>query len=161
MRVIGIDPGLSGALAVVVGKPKQAIKVEGMHDLPTVAETTSSGKTRRRIDPVKLRDLLIDIGPVDKIIVERLVAPPGISAMSGYSMGATAATIATVLRLLELDFQLVSANVWKRGLDLPSDKEAARQWACRYFEDDRWWKRKMDHNRAEAACLGVWGVLAK
>lgn len=157
MRVIAIDPGISGALAVVSGKAG-ALQIEAMHDLPTIAEKTSTGKTRRRIDPVALAALIDTIPKPDKIIVERLVAPPGISGMAAYSLGATAATLATVLSLAGLSYKLVSPVVWKRALDVPADKEAARQYAGKLFKDSAHWQRKKDHNRAEAALIGAYAV---
>lgn len=159
MRVLSIDPGISGALAVISGKPG-AVKVEAVHDLPTYSEKTSSGKTRRYIDPVALAALIETIGPVDRVVIERLVAPPGISGLAAYSLGATAATIATVLRLAGTNFKLVSSVVWKKAIDCPADKEAARQMASRIFKDDKFWPRRKDHNRAESCLIGVWAVMS-
>ena len=159
MRVIGIDPGLSGALAVV-NSVDGTFTVEAVYDLPTYSEKTSTGKTRRYIDPVALSALLKAIGKVDRVIVERLSAPPGISGMAAYSLGATAATLATVLKLAKFSYKLTSPVVWKRALDVPADKEAARQFACRFFKHDNYWPLKKSHNRAEAALLAVWGIMA-
>ena len=159
MRVIGIDPGLSGALAVVSGKPG-ALKVEAVHDLPTYAEKTSTGKVRRHIDPVALAELIETIGPVDRVQCERMIAPPGVSGMAAFSMGATMATIGTVLKMARLSYRLVSPVVWKRALEAPADKESARQYAGRLFKDSAHWQRKKDHNRAEAALIAAHAVIA-
>ena len=159
VRVIGIDPGLSGALAVVSGQPG-AFKVEAVYDLPTYSEKTSTGKNRRFIDPVALSAMIKTVGPVDQVTVERLSAPPGISGLAAYSLGATAATLATVLRLAKLSYRLTSPVVWKRALDVPADKEAARQFACRFFGHDNYWPLKKSHNRAEAALLAAWTIMA-
>lgn len=159
LRVLSIDPGINGAAAVVAGKPDN-FKVEAVHDLPTISEKNTSGKTRRRIDPVALHELVEGIGKVDQVVCERLVAPPGISGMAAYSMGATAATISTVLALADQPMRLVSPGVWKRGLEAPADKEAARQLASRLFKSDEFWKLKKDHNRAEAALIGLWGLIS-
>jgi len=160
VRVIGVDPGLSGALAVVSGQPG-AFVVEAVHDLPTYSEKTSTGKVRRFIDPVKLAALLDDIGSVDRIVCERMVAPPAISGMSAFSMGATMATIVAVLRMAGfLGYRLVTSNTWKRALDVPADKEAARKHAIKLFASDAHWKLKKDHNRAEAALIAAYAVLS-
>lgn len=159
MRVIAIDPGLSGAIAVVSGKAS-ALHVEAVYDLPSLAEKTSTGKTRRRIDPVALHELIQSLGKADRVICERMIAPPGVSGMAAFSMGATMATISTVLALSGLPLKLVSSNIWKRALDAPADKEAARQFAIRLYGTDAHWQRKKDHNRAESALIGAYGVLA-
>ena len=154
MRVIGIDPGLSGALAVISGKPNEWV-IEAVYDLPTYAEKTSTGKNRRFIDPVALSKLLKTIGKVDRVQCERMIAPPGVSGMSAFSMGATMATIAATLRIARIPYKLVSSGVWKRALEVPADKEAARQFASRLFQSSEHWQRKMDHNRAEAALIAA------
>lgn len=160
MRVLAIDPGVTGALAVVSGKKGQVLTVEAVHDLPTYVEKTASGKKRQYIDAIALRDMIDAIGPVDAVVVERLSAPPGIASTVAYSLGATAATIATVLRLAQKTYKLVSPAIWKRGLQAPADKESARNHASRLFKTDKAWPRKKDHNRAEAALIGAWLVLA-
>jgi hypothetical protein len=161
VRVIGIDPGLSGALAVVNAAADGTFTVEAMHDLPTYAEKTSSGKNRRFIDPVAFAALLDEIGPVDRVVCERMIAPPAVSGMSAFSMGATMATIIAVLRMAGLfGYKLVTAGVWKRALDVPADKEAARKHAIKLFESDAHWKLKKDHNRAEAALIAAYAVLS-
>ena len=159
VRVIGIDPGLSGALAVVNGVDG-TFTVEAVYDLPTYSEKTSTGKNRRYIDPVALSALLKAIGKVDRVQCERMIAPPGVSGMAAFSMGATMATIAATLRIARIPYKLVSSGVWKRALDVPADKEAARQFACRFFKHDTYWPLKKSHNRAEAALLAVWTIVA-
>ena len=158
MIVVGIDPGVSGALAIIEGEGN-TWAVRSVYDLPVVQERTSAGKMRRHIDPVALYALLDGLGPVDRIVVERLNAPPGISGVAAYSLGATAATISTVLALLGLGVKLVSSSVWKRAMEVPKDKEAARQFATERFGTTEYWRRKLDHNRAEAALIALYGAL--
>lgn len=159
MKVLAIDPGLSGAIAIVVGKPEE-YRVEAVHDLPTTVEKTSSGKLKRKLDPVLLNRMVKEMLPVDLVICERMIAPPGISGLAAMSMGITVGTISTVLKLAKVDLKLVSANVWKRGLDVSADKESARLHASRLFKSDEFWVRKKDHNRAEAALIGLWGLMS-
>lgn len=158
-RVAGIDPGVTGALAVLEQTDDGAWKVLAVYDLPVTQERTSTGKVRRHIDPAALYALLESLHPIDRVVVERLVAPPGISGVAAYSLGATAATIGTVLAVLGLGVKLVGAGVWKRALEVPKDKEAARQFASEQFGTSEYWRRKMDHNRAEAALIALYGAL--
>ena len=159
MRVISIDPGVSGAFAVVNNDPDGVLTVEAIFDLPTYSEKTGSGKIRRYVDPVSLMTLLKAQGPVDLIICERLNAPPGIASITAYSMGATAGTISSVIRLAKKTYKLVSPSVWKRALECPADKESARLFASKLFNTDKHWSRKKDHNRAEAALIGAYAIL--
>ena len=214
MRVIGIDPGVTGALAVLVradppraegpgakgalyqtdiyqtdiGAPDPtssaisaryipdlglagrvpigpgaegpgAWRIAAVYDLPVTVEHTSTGRVRRHIDPIALAALLEQIGPVERCIVERLSAPPGISGIAAYSLGATAATIATVLALAGIGAKLVSPSTWKRNLEVPKDKNAARDYATARFGTAEFWPRKLHHNRAEAALLALYGTM--
>lgn len=159
MRVLSIDPGLGGAIALVTGKPDN-FKVEAVHDLPTYSEKNTNGKVKRYLDPIAMHELVQSLLPVDRVISERMMAPPGVSGVAAFSMGATMGTIAAVLKLSGVDYKLVSSNVWKRGLEAPADKEAARLMASRLFKSDSFWVRKKDHNRAEAALIGLWGLIS-
>ena len=156
MRVMGIDPGVTGALAVIQRDASGGLTVECVHDLPTLTEVTSSGKARRRIDPEAMRAMVEAAGPCDRTVVERLLAPPGIASTTAFSMGATAATISTVLCFAGVGHKIVAASTWKRALECPAEKEASRRHACKLFGDDAHWKRKADHNRAESAMLALW-----
>lgn len=158
IRVVGIDPGVTGALAVIE-QVDGAWKVLAVYDLPVTQERTSTGKVRRHIDPVALYALLESLLPIDRVVVERLNAPPGISGIAAYSLGATAATIGTTLALLCLGVKLVSSSIWKRAMEVPKDKEAARQFASERFGTSEYWRRKKDHNRAEAALIALYGAL--
>jgi hypothetical protein len=159
MRVMGIDPGVSGALAVVTRSADGALRVESVHDLPTLTDITSAGKARRRVDPVGLAALLDTLPACDRVIIERLVPGPGVTSITAFSMGATAACISAVFALrVSAPVKLVSPNVWKRGLEVPADKQAARRFACQLFGDDAHWKRAKDHNRAESALIAAYGA---
>jgi hypothetical protein len=109
---------------------------------------------------VALAALLEQIGPVDRCIVERLSAPPGISGIAAYSLGATAATIATVLALSGMRPRLISPATWKRAMEVPKEKNAARDYASLRFGTAEYWPRKLHHNRAEAALIALYGALA-
>ena len=155
--VISIDPGVSGAWARVTndgGKPR----VLAVHDLPVYSEKTGTGKIRRYIDAGALLDALRDESP-DLLICERMVAPPGISSNTAFSMGATMGALQTVARLSGFPSRFVVSSVWKRALDCPADKEKARQMAGQLMGFD-FWPLKKDHNRAEAALIGLYGLIA-
>lgn len=158
--VLAIDPGVTGAAALIRKEPgAERCEVIRIWDLPTVTEQTNSGKNRRSLDPVKLADL-VKSAQFDFMAVERLVAPPGIHSITAFSLGKTAGTIQTVAALAGHSLKIVSPNVWKNGLAVPKDKSAARRFASQYFGHDKHWPRVMDHNRAEAALIGVWALMA-
>ena len=74
---IGIDPGISGAVAVV----NQAGEVL-VWDMPTIEV-----RGKRRISAVGLRDLLVDIGPAVMTVVEDVQGVQGSGATSAFAFG--------------------------------------------------------------------------
>jgi crossover junction endodeoxyribonuclease RuvC len=168
MRVLGIDPGVTGAWAVieldkVTGKPR----LLEIGDLPVKAFKMSK-RTTHRIDVKALGDLLeeltaydyeTDTQGFDRICVERLSGGPGITSSTSFSLGWTAATIDTVLTTLGLAHDTVPPSAWKRSLLVPADKSAAKRRATMLFGHDKGWPREKDHNRAEAAMIALYGAL--
>lgn len=155
-RVLAIDPGVTGAAALIQKNLTSPLcEVVQVWDLPTITEQTSSGKNRRRLNPLALSKLVCSV-EFDLLAVERLTAPPGIHSVTAFSLGQTSGIIQTVAALAGKPLKVVSPNVWKRGLDVPPDKAGARRFASSYFGHDRHWPRALDHNRAEAALIGAW-----
>jgi len=158
--VIGIDPGLNGAMALCV-RQGDSVRVEAVVDLPTWNDTLkSTGKVRRYVDGNALAKIIAAWPRPDLIVCERLVAPPAIASTVAFSMGATQGTIQTILRAQEVRHVLVAARVWKQALAVPADKEQARQWVIKTLGSDKDIKRKLDHNRAEAIAIAIYGLLA-
>jgi crossover junction endodeoxyribonuclease RuvC len=53
---------------------------------------------------------------------------------------------------------MVRPQAWKKALGLNSDAEISRARALQLWPDQSdFFKRKMDHNRAEAALIAEWG----
>jgi len=156
--VLGIDPGISGALALVERDGRGTLKVLRIEPLPLWSEQTKTGKTRRYLDLPPLLELLASM-EADCIVCERMIAAPGISGSTAFSMGATMGVLQAALRAHGARHKLVVSSVWKRALDCPPDKEAARLFAGRLFGSDDFWPLKKDHNKAEAALIAAWGSM--
>ena len=72
MRHIGIDPGLSGAIAVITETPQQ-ISLQ-IHDMPTMT-VDRNGKAKRQVSANELADLLRSCAGKDcHVYVERVSA---------------------------------------------------------------------------------------
>lgn len=162
MKVWGIDQGVTGAIAVIE-RSKGSWVVHAVENLPVYTDVLSSGVKRKYVDAVALADmvkvLIAKHGRPDRVQLERLIAPPGIAGTVAYSMGATHGTISSVLALSSISFHQITAGQWKRALQAPADKEAARLFASKLLQSSQFWPRKMDHNRAEAALIGAYGAV--
>lgn len=143
--ILGIDPGMGGALASISGE--ESI----VYDMPTF-EITKGGSVRRRIDIPKLLDILKNDG-ADHVFIERVSAQPGNGATHaftyGFGCGVTAAGI---------PFTYVAPQTWKKALNCPADKDGARMRASQLLPAMREnWPLKKHDGRAEAALIALWG----
>jgi Holliday junction resolvasome RuvABC endonuclease subunit len=149
-RYLGIDPGLSGALAIV----------ETINDVPVLVDAIDMPATgtgaKARVDIIAAAEWIAKHAP-SMAYVERAQAFPGQGASSGFSYGRAVGAIEAAITLCQIPMILIEASGWKRSLHLPGkDKEAARQRALQLFPSQHvLLARKKDHGRAEAALLVV------
>lgn len=147
--ILGIDPGLSGAAALV----NQAGELVDVFDLPIAGE----GKLTR-IDGANLSRLLRATRPTAAII-EAVAARPGQGVSSMFRFGMATGVVAGVIGSLEIPIRWVSPASWKRAMRLTADKEAARLRALETWPNHaRDFARKHDHGRAEAALIAAYGL---
>lgn len=153
MRVCGIDPGLSGAVAI--------------YDTATgVVETTAmpvhrlarGGKAKREVDPHGLAGLLVG-NRIGHAIVEQVGAMPGQGTTSMFAFGRSYGIVLGVLAAAGVPMSLVPPARWKKALGVPSAKDGARARASQLLPDaaDQW-ARATDDGRAEAAMLALYGA---
>lgn len=147
MKIVGVDPGLSGALFVTADfAPPQC------HDMPT---TEVRGKNR--IDIATLRDIIIAIGPVDLVVVEEVQGVQGTGATSAFTFGYGAGAIAGVLTALERPWRYVTPQRWTKDLAVSRDKGAHRLMAQSLYPDvAHLFARVKDDGRADAALIAHW-----
>lgn len=147
--VIGIDPGVTGALACV-----RDGEVLTCLDLPT---ETGVGNRRRLSVPVlvyRLREILALHGPCVAAL-ESVAARPGQGVSSVFGFGRTLGALEGVLGALEIPVTYYAPSSWKRryGL-LGRPKDASRTKALELFPGAApWLTRVKDHGRAEAILL--------
>lgn len=155
MIVIGIDPGITGALAVVEDG-KRLLRLE---DLPTAGN--GGGKVKNSLDAAALTRITTDIKRLAGseylvAVLEKVAAMPGQGVSSMFSLGDTFGVIRGVLAAKAIPVHLASPTIWKKAMQLTSNKDDSRAWASRRFPEASV-GRKKDHNRAEAIALACWG----
>ena len=156
--VIGIDPGLDGALAVLVDG-----EVADIIDMPTYWVELANGKRRRRIDCAALEVALLECRAhclgrdVPSIAVEIPQPRHTDSSTAAFSSGMSWGGMTELIRHLGWVVTLVRPQDWKADMSLTSDKEQCRKRAIAVWPDAAdWFARKKDHDRAEAALIGLW-----
>lgn len=147
--VLGIDPGLSGAYALV-DLSGALITVD---DVPI----TGLGK-QRQIDGVMLADRLRNL-PIEKAVVEVVHAMPKQGVSSTFRFGYAAGQVRGVLEALSIPILWATARQWKGSLGLSSDKKDSVAMACEAWPERAvLFSRAKDHGRAEASLIARYGV---
>jgi crossover junction endodeoxyribonuclease RuvC len=156
MIVIGIDPGITGAIAYIDGDGV------GVHHIPTMANGKGSSKVKQKVDPAGVVSVIVDIihdGLGDRlatVYLERVSSMPGQGVASMFSMGDTFGCIRGVVAAMGIPVHIITPQAWKKHYRLGSDKEVIRAKAIELFPEMPL-SRKKDHNRAEALLIAWYG----
>jgi crossover junction endodeoxyribonuclease RuvC len=156
--ILGVDPGLNGGLAILSKLPighSEPVDffLEEAWDIPTHGEGT-----KRRVDASALLSF-IKIWEPSAAFIERAQSMPGQGVSSTFNYGRAVGTLEATIACAEVPLTLVEPTKWKKHFGLPGkDKEAARQRAIQLFPYcHHFFVRKMDHQRAEAALIALYG----
>ena len=122
MKIIGIDPGLSGAIAVMQDKI-----VINIYDMPVMAE---GKKNKRQLNSSQLVNIIKENINEDEdtiVVVEQVNAMPGQGVTSMFNFGQTFGAIKGVCAALRLPIFFVRPSKWKKHFELiNSSKDASR-----------------------------------
>ena len=147
---VGVDPGLSGAIAVLYGDKAE------VYDIPTMKK--GDGAVKYEIDPSGMhRLLLVALGtkPHAKAALERVNSMPGQSASSTFSLGDSFGVCRSVLTLSKLPLMYVTPMAWNKYFKLTKEKEEARAMAIKLYPDvELHLKKHID--RAEALLIATY-----
>ena len=160
MKILGCDPGIHGALAlvdIVDGAPPWLIDVP---DVPVIGTGA-----KERVNTMLVRDWLAHHTP-DHALIERAGSMPKQGVASTFKYARAVGSLETVVACSDIPYSIIEPAVWKKLHHLPGkDKEAARQRALPLFPSAHaLFARKMDHQRAEPALIALTpmpGVLPK
>lgn len=151
MIVLGIDPGLAGAFALL-----GATTLVG--DLPVFqAQHGRTAKTRAELDLHHLRALLGGVH-VQHVFIERVAARPGQGVTSMFRFGEACGALYGLTVGLGLSVSFITPRAWQGFHRIGPSPDAARQRAVQlYPELATQFARKRDQHRADALLLAVYG----
>jgi crossover junction endodeoxyribonuclease RuvC len=139
--ILGIDPGISGAIAFYFPDVPDRVLAE---DVPTVYD---------QIAAATLFDRIKQMNP-DVAVIELVSAMPKQGVSSTFKFGRSFGTVIGVVQAAGIPLHFVTPAKWKRHFNLTADKECARELALRMFaKTPEHFARKKDHGRAEAALI--------
>jgi crossover junction endodeoxyribonuclease RuvC len=150
MKIIGIDPGLSGGIAILKNN-----KVLNIFDMPVMPE---GKKNKRQLNSAMLVTLIKEnIGNDEEaiVVVEQVNAMPGQGVTSMFNFGQTFGAIKGVCAALELPIFLVRPAKWKKYFELiNSSKDSSRTKAIEMYPTlSSQLAKKKDVNKSDAILI--------
>jgi len=150
MKIIGIDPGLSGAIAVMEDN-----KVLNLFDIPVMSE---GKKNKRQLNSALLVSLLkenIVSHEEVAVVVEQVNAMPGQGVTSMFNFGQTFGAIKGVCAALDLPIFFVRPSKWKKHFELiNSSKDSSRTKAIEMYPKlSNQLAKKKDVNKSDAILI--------
>lgn len=151
--ICGIDPGLSGAWAIV--SPKGDLVDCG--DIPVIGI-----KAQNRVNAPELAAIFREYD-IRHVVAEQVGAMPGQGVSSMFRFGRACGAIDGVLGALGIPLEYVAPATWKKEFRIAGKgadgAEQARQRAIELWPvSQALFARKKDHNRADAALMARWYV---
>jgi len=149
---IGIDPGLSGAIAII---SPESLKI---YDMPTMT-VERNGKAKRQVSASELAEMLYLYSGRDcHVYCERVSAMAGQGVTSVFSFGRSFGMIEGILAAFKMPVTFVPPATWVKAIGRGQGKDASRARAMELFPSDQdQFKRVKDDGRADAALIAYWG----
>ena len=150
MRIIGIDPGLSGGIAIL-----DDLKIFDIYDMPIMSE---GKKNKNQLNSAQLVNIIkkniISNGDTF-LIVEQVSAMPGQGVTSMFNFGQTFGSIKGICAALNLPIFFVRPAKWKKHFDLiNTQKDSSRVKAIEMFPKfSPMLSKKKDSNKADAILI--------
>ena len=150
MKIIGIDPGLSGAIAVL-----EDVKVLSLFEMPVMSE---GKKNKRQLNSAQLVNIIKENTNRDEeiaVIVEQVNAMPGQGVTSMFNFGQTFGAIKGVCAALGLPIFFVRPSKWKKHFELiNSSKDASRTKVIEMYPSfSKQLAKKKDVNKSDAILI--------
>jgi len=150
MIIIGIDPGISGAVCILENK-----KIIEIYDTPTMID---GKKNKRQVNGAQISNIIKSMLCKNKevvVVVEHVNAMPGQGVTSMFNFGQSFGVIKGICAALALPISFVRPTKWKKHYNLiNTNKDASRTKAIElYPKNSGDLSRKKDSNRADAILI--------
>ena len=153
MIIIGVDPGINGAISILENK-----KIIEVYDTPTMIE---GKKNKRQINGAQVANIIKERINDEKevvVVVEHVNAMPGQGVTSMFNFGQSFGVIKGICAALNLPIYFVRPTKWKKHFNLiKTNKDASRTKVIEaYPEISSKLHRKKDSNRADAILIALY-----
>ena len=156
--IIGIDPGLEGAIAVLDFDGE----LHDVCDMPTHRTgTRANGKSKNQVDEAALVELFTNWSRDDDLVcgIERVQSAPGGGATSMFTFGEGFGLVKGVLAGMRIPCKPITPAKWKLHFGIGRDKGKSIALArATWPESTDQFRLKMHADRAEAALIGLYAA---
>ena len=153
MIILGIDPGLSGALAFLDTRDNTIDVV----DMPTV-EVKRNNKLKREVSAQLVAAIVVK-RHVEAAFLEKVNAMAGQGVSSVFSFGRSAGIIEGVLAAFDIPTTLVTPQAWQKAMGVRDGKDGSRERAMQLFPASaELFQRKKDDGRSDASLIAKYGA---
>ena len=152
--IIGIDPGITGAIAVL---DKDTTKIIQLEDMPI----TPDGKGKKnKVSGTGIKRVLGQYSPDDvfMVVLEQVHAMPGQGVSSMFSFGRSYGAIEAAVGVLGFSLVYVTPQRWKRTAGLIGALKDASRGKVLDLYPDASVHRKKDSGRADAVLIARYGI---
>ena len=153
MIIIGVAPGINGAISIIENK-----KIIEVYDTPTMID---GKKNKRQINGAQVTNIFKEMLNGEKevvVVVEHVNAMPGQGVTSMFNFGQSFGVIKGICAALNLPIYFVRPSKWKKHFNLiKTNKDASRTKVIEvYPEISSKLHRKKDSNRADAILIALY-----
>jgi len=150
MIIIGIDPGISGAICILENR-----KVLEVYETPTMID---GKKNKRQVNGAQVTNIIKERLNENKevvVVVEHVNAMPGQGVTSMFNFGQSFGVIKGICSALSIPIYFVRPTKWKKHFNLiKTNKDASRTKVIEvYPEISSKLSRKKDANKADAILI--------
>lgn len=155
MIILGIDPGLTGALAFY----DTTTKTIEVHDMPVVS-VVRNGKNKNEVSPVLTSNIIAEHGQgkIGAAYLERVNAMPGQGVTSVFSFGRSSGIIEGILAAYDIPTHIVIPQRWQKAMEVRGGKDGSRERAMQLLPASSGkFNLKKHDGRADAALIAIYG----
>jgi crossover junction endodeoxyribonuclease RuvC len=146
-RIVGIDPGAKGAIALIEGDSLI------VRDMPTV----TNKKGNPRVDPAAFGAILREFNP-SHVWVEDVHSMPKQGVASTFAFGVAVGFAQGIPLALGFPMTVIGPAQWKSAMRCSADKNATRARASQLLpKHAHQWPLAKHDGRAEAALIALYG----
>lgn len=156
MRLAGIDPGASGAVAVF----DTGLGTLHVIDMP-VGQVKTGRAERSRVIPALFANAVSELH-IDYAVIELVGAMPKQGLSSTFTFGHAAGVVEGVVAALGIPYEKITPQEWQKLARVSGGKDGSRARAAQLYPAYAGlFARKKDDGRADAACMAYAGAVLK